>query len=150
MAEKREELLAHYQQMRSELLSAIDGLSDRQMTETSIDGWSVTDHLAHIAFWDDLRAGEVVRISAGHESALRMTGGQDTAYNTLAYEFRRGMKPGQVRWELETSRRRLLDAISLSTERGMDASLYGEAGLRTRHEAEHAGWIKRWRNEKGI
>jgi uncharacterized damage-inducible protein DinB len=150
MAEKREELLAHYQQMRKELLSAIDGLSDQQMTETSIDGWSVTDHLAHIAFWDDLRAGEVVRISSGHESALRMTGEQDAAYNALAYEFRRHLKPDQVRWELETSRRRLLDAISAATGRGLEASLYGEASLRTQHEAQHAGWIKRWRGEKGV
>ena len=29
------------------------------------------------------------------------------------------------------------------------ASLYGEAGFPTRHEEEHAGWIKRWRGEKG-
>lgn len=150
MAEKREDLLAHYQQMRKELLSAINGLSDGQMTETSIDGWSVKDHLAHIAFWDDLRASEVLRISAGYESALRMTGELDAAYNALAYEARRGLKLDQVRWELETSRRRLLDAISSATGRGLEASLYGEAGLRSQHEAQHAGWIKRWRGQKGV
>ncbi|MBM3945992.1 MAG: DinB family protein, partial [SAR202 cluster bacterium] len=69
MPETREDLLRHYHQMRQDLLSAINGLADEQMTEPSLDGWSVKDHLAHIALWDDIRVSEVVRISAGHESA---------------------------------------------------------------------------------
>jgi hypothetical protein len=32
----------------------------------------------------------------------------------------------------------------------MDDSLYGDAGLRSSHEAEHTGWISRWREEKGL
>ncbi|MDA0366303.1 MAG: DinB family protein [Chloroflexi bacterium] len=69
MAEQRADLLAHYDQMREQLLSAINGLSDAALSEPSLDGWSVKHHLAHIALWDDLRASEVVRISAGHASA---------------------------------------------------------------------------------
>jgi hypothetical protein len=136
--------------MREDLLSAIDGLSDGLMTETSLDGWSVKDHLAHLAFWDDLRASEVVRISAGHDSALRMTGEQDAALNAVAYSVRLPLSLEQVRWELATSRQRLLDAISSAPPRGLDAALYGEAGLRSSHEAQHAGWIKRWRSERGL
>jgi hypothetical protein len=49
MAEERAALLDHYRGMRKEMLGAIDGLSDALMTEPSIDGWSVKDHLAHIA-----------------------------------------------------------------------------------------------------
>jgi hypothetical protein len=75
--EDRDALLQHYRQMRRELLAAIDGLTDALLTEPSLDGWSVKDHLAHLALWDDLRASEVVRISAGHDSAWRMTGAQD-------------------------------------------------------------------------
>ncbi|TAK23967.1 MAG: DinB family protein [Chloroflexota bacterium] len=136
--------------MREGLLAAFDGLSDELMCEPSIDGWSVKDHLAHIALWDDIRASEVVRISAGHESAWRATGDQDAAYNALAYSLRRGFSLGQVRWELTTSRQRLIDAISSATPRGLDPSRYGEAGLRSSHEAAHAGWIARWRRERGI
>jgi uncharacterized damage-inducible protein DinB len=66
MPEDRDALLEHFRQMRAQLLSAIDGLSDELMVETSLDGWSVKDHLAHLATWDDIRASEVVRISAGH------------------------------------------------------------------------------------
>lgn len=54
MIEDRDALLKHYEQMREELLSAIHGLSDGLMTEPSLDGWSVKDHLAHLALWDDI------------------------------------------------------------------------------------------------
>jgi len=73
VAETRDGLLKHYQQTRQQLVAAIHGLSDQQLLDTSLDGWSVKDHLAHVAHWDEIRATEVLRISAGHESAWRMT-----------------------------------------------------------------------------
>jgi uncharacterized damage-inducible protein DinB len=148
MAENRDALLQHYRQTREELLSVLDGLTNEQLSERSLDGWSVTDHLAHLAMWDEIRATEVARISAGHASLWRMTGEQDAAYNALGHALRLGMPPAQAKWELATSRQRLLEAISAATPRGLDGSLYGEAGLTSGHEAEHTGWIKRWRGEK--
>jgi hypothetical protein len=136
--------------MRDDLLAAIHGLGDELMTEPSLDGWSVKDHLAHLALWDDVRAAEVARISAGHDSAWRMADEQVAAYNALGYALRRDLSLDQVRWELATSHQRLLDAIASATPRGLDSSVYGEAGLRSTHEAVHAGWIKRWRGERGI
>jgi hypothetical protein len=132
------------------LLAAMDGLSDELMVERSLDGWSVKDHLAHLAVWDDVRASEVTRLSAGHDSAWRMTPAQDEAYNALTYDLRKDLSVAQVRWELTTSRQRLLDAIASATERGLDPSLYGEASLRSNHEAEHTGWIRRWRGERNL
>ena len=149
MVENREELLEHYQQTRQELLASLAGLSDELLTERSLDGWSVKDHLAHISLWDDVRASEVIRISAGYESAWR-TGEQDEAYNSMSYALRRDLSLDQVRWEFATSRQRLLDAIASATERGLDASRYGDAGLRSGHEEQHTEWIKRWRREKGV
>jgi uncharacterized damage-inducible protein DinB len=150
MPENKEELLQHYRRTREELMSAIAGLSDEQMSDPSLDGWSVNDHLSHVALWDDLRATEVERISAGHESAWKFTGSQDDEYNEVGHSLRQGMSAAQAKWELERSRKRLLDAISEATPRGLDASLYGSAGLVSSHEVEHTSWIKRWRTEKGI
>jgi uncharacterized damage-inducible protein DinB len=150
MAEDRDALLQQYRQSREQLLSAIQGLSDELMTEPSLDGWSIKDHLAHLSFWDDIRAAEVARISAGHGSAWRMTAEQDAAFNALGYELRRALPLEQVKWELAMSRQSLLDAISSASPRGLDGSLYGEAGLRSAHEEAHAGWILRWREAKGI
>lgn len=150
MPEDKQALLQHYHETRDALLAAIDGISDALMVEPSLDGWSIKDHLAHIAVWDDIRTDEVLRISAGHESAWRMTKEQDEAHNTMSYELRRVLPLAQVRWELMNSRQRLLDAIAAANARGLDASLYGEAGLRSSHEAIHTPWIKRWRGEKGV
>ena len=145
MVEDRDALLRHYRESREALLGAIHGLTDAQLTDPSLDGWSVKDHMAHVALWDDLRASEVARISAGHDSAWRMTDAHADAYNAMAHDLRQALSPEQVRWELATSGQRLLDAISAATARGLDASLYGDVALRSTHEAEHTGWIKRWR-----
>jgi|SRR5215218_3131979 len=149
MAKDREALLEHYREMRAALLAAIGGLSDAALAGPTLDGWSVKDHLAHLALWDDIRAGEVLRISAGHDSAWRMTNDQGNALNALAYSLRRDLSVDQARWELMTSGERLLDAIASATPRGLDASRYGEAALVSTHEAEHTQWITRWRNEGG-
>lgn len=150
MVEHRDELLQHYRQMRAELLSAIKGLDDDRLTESSLDGWSVKDHLAHIALWDDLRASEIGRISAGYGAAWAMSDEQAAAYNALGYALRRDLSLDQVRWELAASQQRVLDAISSATTRGLDPSLYGDVALRSTHEGEHTEWIKRWRRARGI
>jgi len=148
MPEDRDDLLQHYRASREKLLAAIDGLTDEQMSEPSIDGWSVKDHLAHIALWDDIRAAEVERISAGFESAWKMTEQQDDDHNAVGYEIRRSMSPAQARWELENSRRKLLDAIAAAPPEALDTARYGAAGLRSDHEHDHAGWLQRWRGER--
>ncbi len=150
MTEDRDDLIRDYEQSRERLLSAIDGLTDEQMTERSLDGWSVTDHLAHLALWDDMRAAEVERISAGHEPAWRMSEEQVAALNAIGSDARRSLSAGQAKWELQTSRERVLAAIRAATARGLDASRYGGPGLRSDHESEHAEWIERWRREKGF
>ena len=150
MPEDKHALIEHFRQMRCDLLAAIDGLTDAHLTDPTLDGWSVKDHLAHLALWDDLRASEVMRISAGFDSAWRMAEGQDGIYSALGHEVRRGLSLAQVRWELDTSHQRLLDALSAATERGLDASLYGEAALPSTHEAQHIAWITRWRSERAI
>lgn len=150
MPEDKHALLTHYHQMRATLLAAIDGLSDAQLTETSLDGWSIKDHLAHVALWDEIRAAEVARITAGHESVWRGTPEQGDDYNKLAYDLRRNMSLAQARWESDDTHRRFIEALAAANERGLDGSLYGEAGLKSDHEAAHAGWIKDWRAAKGI
>ena len=145
--EDRDALLRHYRRMHDELVAQIDGLTDEQMSDPSLDGWSVKDHLGHLAAWDEIRAAEIERISAGHASAWRMSREQAHAYNALAYDLRHNLSAAQLRWELDATRQHLLDAIASANDRALDGSLYGEAGLRSTHEAEHTEWIGRWRAE---
>jgi uncharacterized damage-inducible protein DinB len=148
MAVTRESLLEHYRTMRAALMASIEELSDAQLQETTIDGWSVKDNLAHIAFWDDLRADEVTRISAGHQSVLRMTEQQDHDLNEMMYELRRGLTLSQVMWELQHSGERLLAAIEAAPRAALDEALYGEAGLLSTHGVQHAEYISNWRKAK--
>jgi hypothetical protein len=150
VAEDKHELLQHYGTSRADFMAAIAGLGDQQLTDTSIDGWSIKDHMCHIAFWDELRALDVLRISAGHESAWRLKTEPEDELNKIAYAMRRDLSLEQVKWEFISTRRRLLDAISSSTPRGLDPSYYGEPSLRSTHEADHMDWIKRWRHDKSI
>jgi uncharacterized damage-inducible protein DinB len=149
MTAGREELLTRFHATRRELLEAIAGLDPGHLTEPTIDGWSVKDHLFHLAAWDGIRAEEVERISAGHDSTWRMTRDQDAAFNTLIHALHRDLGIEQAFWELARSRERLLAAIDGATPRGLDGSLYGEAGLLSNHEAQHAAWIRGWRTERG-
>jgi hypothetical protein len=151
MAEDKEALIADYRRARADLVAAIQGLTDDLMTERSLDGWSVKDHLVHLSLWDDVRSSEVQRISAGFDSAWRMSDEQDEAYNDMGHLLRQDLSLAQARWEFSVSHQRLIDAISTATPRGLDASLYGAAGLtRGAHDEEHAGWINRWRSQRGI
>ena len=150
LAEDREDLLQHYRTSRERMGRAIDGLTDEQLSEHSLDGWALKDHLAHLAVWDDMRAAEVERISAGHESAWTMTDQQDDDLNAMTYEMRRSLSAAQARWELENSRRKLLEAIEKATPEALDQARYGTAPLRSDHEEQHAGWIERWRQDKGF
>jgi hypothetical protein len=147
VAEDKDTLLQTYGQAREALLAAIDGLTDEQLSERTLDGWSVTDHLAHLALWDDVRAAEVARISAGFQSVWRMSDEQDDAFNMMGHELRLDLSPAQVKWELAESRRKLLEAIANATPRGLDPSLYGASSLVSTHEQEHTEWITRWRTE---
>lgn len=149
MPESRESLLVHYRAMRAQLKASIQGLGAARMSETSIDGWSVNDNLAHIAFWDDLRADEITRMSAGHASVLRMTPTQDHELNEMMYEFRRNISLAQVMWELERSGERLFAAISAAPAEALEPERYGEAGLVSSHGAAHAEYITAWRRAKG-
>jgi hypothetical protein len=78
-----------------------------------------------------------------------MSDDQDEAYNQVGHALRSDLSLAQALWELDSTRQRLMDAIAAATPPGLDGSLYGEAGLRSGHEVEHTGWIRRWRGERG-
>jgi uncharacterized damage-inducible protein DinB len=147
---KREDLFQHYRVIRAELLAAIEGLSEEQMLEPSIDGWSVKDHLAHMAVWEEIRRLEIERISAGGGCAWSaMSEEQMDIFNELTVVPRRSMPLAQVLSEFDSSRQRVLDMIAQATERGLDESNYGESSLRTDHDLKHAEYIRNWRHQRG-
>lgn len=143
-----ERLIEHFRAMRADLLAAIDGLTGAQLSEKTLDGWSVKDHLAHIALYDELRVAEVRRISAGWETAWHMPG-KDHIYSELGYELRANFSPAQALWEIANVHEQLLAAIAEGTGYILEPARFSEAAMPSTHEAQHTGWIRRWRTERG-
>ncbi|HLF71668.1 MAG TPA: DinB family protein [Dehalococcoidia bacterium] len=143
---KREEVIEAYRASRRALLEAIEGLTEAEASEPAIEGWSLKDHLAHIAQWDELRFFELNRISAGQQPGYSaLTPELVNKFNDFSSAQRRGWSLAQVLWELESTRARLLETIANLSERGLDAEAYKGVGLVSRHESEHAEAIKAWR-----
>ncbi len=142
-------LMQHYTRLRAKLHAALEGLTDDQRTERTLDGWSVKDHLTHIAFWDELRASDIERISAGHETACRITDEQCQVLNDINHSMFADCSLEQAWWELERTHQLVLNAISNATPRGLEPAHYAECGLQSDHEAEHIGWIETWRQRQG-
>ena len=149
LEQKRSEIIQHLREIRTQFLSSIEGLSEAQMSEPTIDGWSVKDHLYHLAFWHDLRSSEVVRISAGYEHAWPLTMDSQVV-NDIVQPARAGLSLEQARWEYESALERVITAVENANERGLTQSHYGEVGPGTTHDLGHAEFIRNWRQARGI
>lgn len=149
LQQARDVVIQHFREIRTQFLGAIEGLTEAQMTESSIDGWSVKDHLNHLAFWHDLRCSEIVRISEGFEHVWPLSvDSQDV--NDIVQPARANVSLEQARWEYESSIDRIIAAVGNANERGLTPSHYGEVGIGPTHDLAHAGFIRAWRDEKGI
>lgn len=143
------DIQAHYKRMRSDLLTTLDGLSEAQMTERTIHGWSAKDHLTHLALWEELRASEINRISAGFASGCAYTEEQVESLNQINHDLFRDCSVEQARWELERAHRLVLDALEAATPRGLEPEHYTDVGLISDHVEEHIAQLKAWREGRG-
>lgn len=145
----RREILEWYAASRAGFMEAIAGLSDAEMTVREIDGWSVKDHVVHVAQWDEMRLFDMARINAGHVTGYSELHREEVrTHNDLIWELRRDWSLEQALWELASTRERLLQQIAQLNSIGLDESRYGELALRTQHESEHAEVIRRWRQSR--
>jgi hypothetical protein len=147
----RDELKAHYDGAFAAVPAAIEGLSDAQLSEPAADGWSVHDHLVHLAVWHEIRVQEIERVSRGDRPAWppNMTDKQVDTINDLTVELRRALPVEQVVREYGLACQRVLQAIAAASDRALDETLYGESGIRSSHDVEHAEAIRAWRSGRG-
>jgi len=145
----RRQLVEQLIDVRAQFLASVEGLTDEEMTEPTIDGWSVKDHFMHLAFWHELRASEIVRISAGFDHAWPQSV-DSQVLNDIVQPARVGLSLEQARWEYESAVQRVIAAIWNASERGLTQELYGEVGPLTKHELGHAEFIRNWRRRRGL
>ena len=132
-----------------DLDAAIAGLTEGQMLEQSIDGWSVKDHLGHLGVWHELRFLEIERLAAGYASAMDSSEEMDESFNEIARAWRAASPLDQVLWDLEQARNRVLQAIARLSDTALSRVFAEDWPLRTGHESQHAGYIRNWRRRKG-
>jgi hypothetical protein len=153
----RDDLLSRIADARSELEQEIGRLSEAQLTATGPDGWSVKDHLAHLAS----RQQKVIAAGKGqspHEGlqvdyATYVSASIDEV-NDLLYARHRDRPLPEVMAFWRTTHDELVGLIrgmtDVDLERPYDPNDPEEyrrlidaiAGNSYEHAAEHLGWIR--------
>jgi len=136
----------------SRVRRAVEGLTEEQMSQPAIEGWSVKDHLIHLTVWHEMRFHEVSRIARGGQSAYRpLTDEEVETVNSLTVALRRHLPVSQVLDDLDFARSLVAEAIAGCPEEALDESKYGEVSLTgVQHDFEHAETIKAWRQKEGL
>jgi len=146
--------LAHeFQHAGSQVLAAIQGLSEERMSTPAIDGWSVKDHLNHMTVWHEFRFHEIGRVARGGRPAFPpFTDEQLETVNSITVALRRHLPLAQALADLEFARSLVVEAIAGCPEDALREDAYGEAGLRggIAHDLDHAMTITAWREREGI
>lgn len=148
----RDSIYGTLKSSRAELRRAIEGLSSERMIYPVIDGWSIKDQLAHVAFWDELGARDFRRIAAGHSPALMFHAPDRTDdLNNVIMAMRLKFSLEQVLAELDSSRTEMMSALaSLPDEAFTKGFVPAYLGICGRHDEEHSELIDRWRKEAGV
>lgn len=158
----QDEILDALEDERENLLDAIDGLSDEQLTEPGVaEDWSIKDILHHLAMWEaemvkllwqaaqgeqpttiHFRNQDIDTINAGWHAA-----GKDRPLDLVMGDFSGARK--QTARRLDVFRDAdLNDPQRYPWLRGAPLwSWIAEDSFK--HEAEHTEQIKAWRAEKG-
>ncbi len=149
----REKILADMTKARENLLAALEGLSNDQMTRPAVGDWSVKDLLAHLACWDEFSLPDVRRLARGAAPALAAFDIKKVdEWNAMLMSLRRHFSLGQARNELEICRQMLLDAVAELPDSALAEGQFGRnlLSISAFHDKEHEEDIRNWRKREGL
>ncbi len=113
----KSELVKRIHRSRSTLEETIHPLSEAQLTRPGPDGgWSIKDHLAHLAIWE-LGVAELLRghprfQAMGVEQIVSQGKGFDEI-NDVIYKLHSGLPLSKVMDKFQSAHRQLLEALDL-------------------------------------
>jgi len=160
MKSKRE-LLDDLAAGRTELLSAIEGLSEEQMICPGVVGeWSVRDTLAHIAAWDKETRTAIHAFVTQEDPVFdyKISGQRGFArWNAREVEKRRDLSVAQILAEMEEARQELVELVQGLTEEQLSrravppwrypTTARRNLEIQAQHDREHAEQIIAWREQ---
>ena len=144
-------LLLELDTARTRVMEAIAGLTDEQMSQPDLEGWSVKDHLTHLTLWHEMRFFEVSRIARGGRAGFPET--DESGIEQINQQFvanRRSLPTAQVLADLDFAREMVRQALITSPEDRLDLRFYDELGPNgAGHETDHAEIIDLMRKRMG-
>lgn len=162
------ELMARIHQSRSALEATLNSLSHDQLVKAGSSGWSIKDHLAHLATWE-LGIAELLRrrprFAAMQVEEAVAQGKSEEEINALIYKHHANLSLAEVMDQFQEAHRQLLDALyalddqdllrpyaSFVPEGGEDPQdpvVHWIVGNTYPHFDEHLGYIKTLLSETG-
>lgn len=149
---ENQKLVQWAEHAHANLLRSIEGLTEEQASRQEIDGWSVKDHLTHLAVWNEMRFFELSRVVQGGTYSMDPREEADILWLNEGFaQARRRLPYAQVIADLEFVHQLIVQAVTAAPEDRLAENLYGEMGpVGAAHEAGHATIIRAWREKVGV
>jgi hypothetical protein len=150
MADKRK-LLKDADEAYSELIEAVAGLSDLELSRVWLGTWGAREILIHIAAWDREMIPALQRVGRGEPPYAPGTYDDADAWNARFVETRLGANASGILAELAANHAAFVAAATaLPEENFMSGGGAGDlvSGTTTGHYREHAEQIRGWLEEK--
>jgi len=158
----RAEVLERIERDRQALLQRLGNLDESTLTDPGpADGWSIKDHVAHLAAWERYLAALLTGGNRWTDMGLAgaPTGLEEAEINDAIYEQNADLPLAQVYADWDAAHTRVLDALNAMSDDDLmlpfshfvpDATGEGASdpvvgwvnGNTWGHYAEHAGWIR--------
>lgn len=141
----RQKVLNHLANTRAQLLAAIEGLSETELTTLPVSGtWSLREVLAHIGGWAAWDLGAIRAIQQGKRPDLSVIQEVD-AFNDRLVAERKKWSVGKILAEMEDSQAAIQELVgSLS-----DRDLFENGPFRGPYWENLAEWLQvAWQHEE--
>jgi uncharacterized damage-inducible protein DinB len=142
--DERTRLLREFDDARSRLLAAVEGLSEEDFTRPlGADAWTPEDLLNHIAAWDEYAAAIVRDLTAGRRSNVSV--GDTDEWNARVTATRRGHSLAETLAALQAARAAFHAALGDAPDSLWDILAANVQG-RAEHDTEHANELRALRD----
>ena len=149
---EKTEALVRFREGRSELFAALEGLSEKELTDIAVVGdWTVRDVLAHILAWEEVAVQRLEFFAACRASEIRWVRSEEVDdTNARLHHEGLGLSLAQVRERLEKIGQQLeerLERLSGGLAEGTEPIAVWFPNCTYAHYQEHLEQIVAWRRE---
>ncbi len=154
-----ESIVADFKYGRAEILRAIAGLSEAELTEVLVyEAWTIKDILAHLIGWDEWVISILPLITEARADEIPLINRE--AYNQQTLNLWQTKSVDEIQQKLQETHEAVvhmlsnLDYVEIDTRHERDGRVITirsyVVDVVEEHERQHAAEILAWRKEKGL